>query len=56
MIPLKFEEEDATDINNVEIEWTTTDGAWYTLTGVQLEGKPTEKGVYIYNGKKVYVK
>ena len=33
----------------------TTDGAWYTLSGMKLEDKPTEKGVYIYNGKKILV-
>ena len=30
--------------------------SWYTLTGVKLEGKPTEKGVYIYKGKKIAIK
>jgi len=29
---------------------------WYTLNGVKLQGIPTEKGVYINNGKKVVVK
>ena len=28
---------------------------WYTVTGVKLDAKPTEKGVYIYNGKKVSI-
>ncbi len=32
------------------------DGVWYTLDGRQLNGKPTEKGVYIVNGKKVLIK
>lgn len=32
-----------------------TDGVWYTLQGVKLDGKPTEKGIYIINGKKVAV-
>ena len=26
---------------------------WYTINGVKLNGKPTKKGVYIVNGKKV---
>lgn len=34
----------------------TADGAWYTLSGVKLTGKPTEKGIYIYHGKKVAIK
>ena len=30
--------------------------AWYTLDGVRLNGKPTKKGIYINNGKKVAIK
>ncbi len=29
---------------------------WYTLNGVKLQGAPTEKGVYVRNGKKVVIK
>jgi len=29
---------------------------WYTLTGVKLDSKPTVKGVFLYNGKKVMIK
>ena len=29
---------------------------WYTLDGRKLSGKPTKKGLYIYNGKKTVVK
>ena len=29
---------------------------WYTLNGVKLQGAPTEKGIYINNGKKVVIK
>ena len=31
-------------------------GKWYTLDGRQLEGQPTKKGLYIYNGNKVAIK
>ena len=31
-------------------------GAWYTLDGRRLSGKPTAKGVYVVNGRKVVVK
>ena len=31
-------------------------GAWYTVDGVKLNGKPMRKGVYIFNGKKVVMK
>ena len=30
--------------------------AWYTLDGVRLSGKPTQKGLYINNGRKVVIK
>ena len=30
--------------------------AWYTLDGRKLSGKPTRKGIYIFNGKKVVIK
>ena len=29
---------------------------WYTIGGMKLEGAPTQKGIYIQNGKKVVVK
>ncbi len=35
---------------------TEGEGKWYTVSGVQLQQKPTRKGVYIYNGKKVLIK
>jgi hypothetical protein len=31
-------------------------GTWYTVSGVRLAGKPTKKGLYIYNGKKIVIK
>ena len=55
--PLRFvfEDEDATGI--VEVKTVeNTDDAWYTLNGVKLNGQPTEKGIYINNGKKVIIK
>ena len=30
--------------------------AWYTLSGTRLNAQPTQKGIYIVNGKKVVVK
>ena len=29
---------------------------WYTVNGVKLSGKPTQKGLYIYKGRKVAIK
>ena len=31
-------------------------GAWYTIDGRKLSGKPAQKGIYIVNGRKVAVK
>ena len=32
------------------------DGVWYTVDGRKLSGKPTRKGLYIFNGKKTVIK
>ena len=37
-------------------EVTFDSDTWYTLEGVQLNGKPTRKGIYVNNGKKVIIK
>ena len=33
-----------------------TAGKWYTISGVQLQKKPTQPGVYIFDGKKILIK
>jgi len=49
-------DEEAMDISDIVTD--SRDGAegWYTLDGRKLGGKPTEKGIYIVNGKKMSVK
>ena len=37
-------------------EMTFDKEAWYTLDGVRLSGKPSTKGIYINNGKKIVIK
>ena len=37
-------------------EMTFDSEAWYTLDGVRLSGKPTKKGLYINNGKKIVIR
>ena len=54
---LNFGDEETTAIDemrneNVEMR----NDAWYTVDGVKLSGKPTRKGLYIFNGKKVVIK
>ena len=42
------------------INFTSTDNlgsnGWYSLQGIRLQGKPRQKGVYIFNGQKVTIK
>ena len=53
---------DEEDGSTTEISTITAEGkampvdGWYTLNGVKLQGMPTEKGIYINNGKKVVIK
>lgn len=43
----------ATAIDHIPQTSENADGQWYTIDGRRLQGKPTKKGIYIYNGKKV---
>lgn len=43
-------------IATVDLTDADDNSVYYTLTGIRLNGKPTVKGVYVCNGKKVYVK
>lgn len=48
----------ATGIENVQSSKLNVqcDNAWYTLSGSRLDKQPTQKGLYIVNGKKVVIK
>ena len=48
--------DEPTAINFVHADNSGENGKWYTVGGLQLQQKPTHKGVYIFNGKKVMVK
>lgn len=50
-----FGDGSTTRIQNIESTGSAAD-SWYTLNGVKLNGKPTQKGVFIHNGKKEIVK
>ena len=58
-VVFEFEEADGSttviksvNANNSDVK---ADG-WYTLNGVKLQSMPTEKGIYINNGKKIVIK
>ena len=49
-------DDDATGIVTVLSDEPTTGSGTYTLDGRRIEGQPTQKGVYIVNGKKTIIK
>ena len=58
-IVFEFEELDGTTtaINSIDADFAVINAkGWYTINGVKLQGAPTEKGIYINNGKKVVIK
>ena len=56
-VALEFEDEETTGIGEeVIVNSEESADEWYTLDGRKLDKKPTQKGVYIMNGKKQVVK
>ena len=55
---LNFGDDETTGIISVHDSGFTVNGsdAWYTIDGRRLDGKPTQRGIYINNGKKVAIK
>ena len=47
---------DTTDIDGMKVDPDQMDEKWYDLQGRRLDKKPTKKGLYILNGRKVIVK
>ena len=61
-VVFEFEEADGstTAIKSISVEANKSVSAkkegWYTINGVKLQAAPTQKGLYIFNGKKLVVK
>ena len=53
---LNFGEETGIDEISKESRSLGPLGGWYLLDGRRLEDKPTQKGIYIHNGRKVLIK
>lgn len=52
-----FNDGEVTGISSIENGKSIIEnGAWYTLGGQKMNGKPSTKGIYIINGKKVVIK
>ena len=49
-------DEETTDIMVIEQTPFDIDNHWYSLDGRTLSGKPTKKGIYINDGRKVVIK
>ena len=49
-------EDGTTGVNEVKEVNEVNDNSWYTLDGRKLSGRPTQKGLYINNGRKVVIK
>ena len=52
---IEFENDGTTGIRTID-NGLTDNESWYSLDGRKFNGKPTSKGVYINNGKKVILK
>lgn len=53
----QLEDEGVTDIQSIrDVQGGLCEkGCWYTLDGKKLDGKPTEKGIYLYNEHKILI-
>ncbi len=51
---MRISGKNGTGLNAVVLD--ASDDSWYTLQGVRLNGRPQEKGLYIYKNQVVYVK
>ena len=51
-----LEKTSTTGIGNVNLNDNVNDNYWYTLDGRRLTGKPTAKGLYIKDGRKVVLR
>ena len=51
---MSFDDGESTTIENVAMsQEPAANGLYYDLQGRRIEGKPTQKGVYIFNGRKI---
>jgi hypothetical protein len=56
---INFGDDEATGIISIEngkLNIEHSADAWFTLDGRKLDGKPTQRGIYINNGKKTIIK
>jgi hypothetical protein len=56
IVALTEDDPKPTGIKNVRSQKSEVKGAFLDLNGRQLNGEPTQKGLYIHHGKKIIVK
>lgn len=54
-LAMEFDESETTGLD-LTPTLSQGEGVWYTLDGRKFEGKPTAKGLYIVNGRKVVIR
>jgi len=52
---IDFGEEETTAVHSSQFIVHSETDVWYTINGCKLQGKPTAKGLYIKNGRKVFI-
>ena len=55
-ILLSFDKGETTSIDKTLVKMQPTSDDYYTLSGLKISGKPSQRGVYIHKGKKVVVR
>ena len=55
-LSISFDDEETTGVALIDNGQWIMDNSWYTLDGRKLAGQPTQKGMYIVNGKKVIIR
>jgi hypothetical protein len=53
---LNFGDDETTSIELSPSIINKNDDTWYSLDGIRLSKKPSEKGIYIHNGRKEVLK
>ena len=53
---LNFGNGETNTVENSRMAVEDGTGTWFTIDGWKLKGKPTTKGIYVNNGRKVVVK
>ena len=51
-----IDDQESTQIDGVQSNMSQAENTYYNMRGQKLNGKPSRHGLYIVNGKKMYIK